>query len=124
MTPLTFDTGALIALERNRQRMRAIVATARADGLPILVPGACVVEWWRSRTDVREAILKCVLVVHTNDALVRLAGEALAKVPTATAVDALVMATAARYGSVVFTSDTEDLFRLQRAFPAVRVLGV
>ncbi|MBK9001189.1 MAG: hypothetical protein IPM35_36165 [Myxococcales bacterium] len=124
MTALTFDTGALIALERRRQRMRAIFKTARVDGIPILVPSVCVAEWWRGRTDVRETILQSVIVVHTEELLVKLAGEALGKFPSATCVDALVMATAATYGGVVFTSDIEDLFVLQRAFPSVRVLGI
>ncbi len=123
MTAYTFDTGALIALERNRQRMVTIFKTARADKIPMIVPGACVAEWWRGRTDVREKILASVLVVHTDDALVKLTGEALAQVPRASCVDAMVMATAARRGGVVFTSDVDDLTRLQRVFPSVRVLG-
>lgn len=123
MTAFTFDTGALIALERNRQRMVSIFKTARVDKIPMIVPGACVAEWWRGRTDVRERILASVLVVHTDDVLVKLTGEALAAVPKASCVDAMVMATAARRGGVVFTSDVEDLTRLQRVFPSVRVLG-
>ena len=124
MTAITFDTGALIALERNRQRLRAIFKTARVDGIPILVPGVCVAEWWPGRSDIRDKILAAVIVVHTDDSLVKLTGEALARVPGATCIDAMVMATAARHGGIVFTSDVGDLLRLQKAFPAVRVLGV
>lgn len=41
------------------------------------------------------------------------------------AVDVMVMAFAATYGgSVVYTSDVDDLERLAFHFPAVRVLGV
>ena len=36
------------------------------------------------------------------------AGEALAAVPEAIAIDAIVMAAAARKGGVVYTSDVED----------------
>jgi len=122
--PLTFDTGALLALERNRQRMVAVFKTAFADKTPIYVPSMCVVEWWRGRTDLREKILASVIVEHTDNALVRLTGEALAAVPSATSIDAIVMATAARRGGTVFTSDVEDLLRLQTVFPTVRVLGV
>jgi hypothetical protein len=120
----TFDTGALLALERNRQRMVTVFKTARTDKIPMLVPGPCVAEWWRGRTDVREKILASVIVVHGDDVLMKLAGEALAAVPKATCVDAIVMATAARRGGVVFTSDVDDLTRLQAVFPSVRVLGV
>jgi hypothetical protein len=120
----TFDTGALLALERRRQRTVGIFKTARVDRIPVVVPSMCVAEWWRGRTDVREKILAAVVVVHTSEVLVKLTGEALAAVPRATCIDAMAMATAAMCGGVIFTSDVEDLTRLQRAFPAVRVLGV
>ena len=44
---LTFDTGALIALERRTQRIWEIYRTAMKDAVPITVPVAVVVEWWR-----------------------------------------------------------------------------
>jgi hypothetical protein len=84
----------------------------------------CIAEWWRGRTDVREVILGSLIVVHTDDDLVRVVGEVLASIPSATCIDAIVMATAARRGGVVFTSDVDDPMRLQAAFPSVRVLGV
>ena len=124
MVAFTFDTGALISLERRRQRMLAVFKTARIDRVPVVVPSVCIAEWWRGRTDVREKILAAVVVQHTDDALVRIVGEALAKVPKATCIDAMAMAVAARYGGAIFTSDVGDLLRLQTAFPAVRVLGV
>ena len=51
-------------------------------------------------------------------------GEALAAVKNATAVDAVVMASAAQRGDIVYTSDVDDLERLRSHFPAVRVLGI
>jgi predicted nucleic acid-binding protein len=117
------DTGALIALERGKRRMIEIAKTARIDGIPLFVPSICIAEWWRGRTDLREKILAAMYVVH-DDALMRLAGEALAQVPKATTIDAVVMATAAWKKALVYTSDVEDLERLQRVFPTVRVLGV
>jgi predicted nucleic acid-binding protein len=124
MSAYTFDTGALIALERNRQRAVAFLKLARTDGARAVVPSVCVGEWWRGRTDVRERILAAVVVEHTDDDLVKVAGEALAAVPKASCIDAIVMATAARYGGIVVTSDVHDLFQLQTAFPDVRVLRV
>ena len=121
---LTFDTGALISLERRRQRMARVYATAVADGVPVTVPAVVVAEWWRGRTDVREMILRGLRVEDTTIALARLAGEALAAVPTAGAIDALVMASAARRGDVVYTSDFADLEKLQTYFPTVRLLAV
>jgi hypothetical protein len=121
---LTFDTGALIALERRRQRMARVYATAVADGLPVTVPTVVVVEWWHGRSDVREMILRGVRVEALSGDLARLAGEALAAIPRASAIDAIVMASAARRGDVVYTSDVTGLQRLQTHFPAVRLLPV
>lgn len=124
MTTLTLDTGALIALERRRQRVVALVRTAHEAGALIVVPSVCVTEWWRGRTDVREDILDATLVEHTDDALVKTAGAAIAELPGAGCVDAIVMATAARRGGTLLTSDVDDMLRLQAAFPSVRVLRV
>ena len=121
---LTFDTGALIGLERRRQRIARVYATAVADGIPVTVPAVVVAEWWRGRSDLRETILRGVRVEDTTTALARLAGEALAAVPGASAIDALVMASAAQRGDVVYTSDLGDLERLQVYFPTVKLLAV
>jgi len=124
MSDITLDTGALIALERRRQRMATLWRYARIRRIPISVPAAVITEWWRGRTDRRADILAGVDVEPLDDALARLAGEALAATPGATAVDAMVMASAARKGNVVYTSDVDDLSRLQRFFPGIRVFGV
>ena len=124
MIGLTFDTGALIALEHRRQRMKEVVERAIAVEQPITVPADVVGEWWRGRTDRRVRILAAVDVEVLTESLAKRAGEALAAVPGATLVDAIVMASAASRGDVVYTSDVGDLEALQRYFPAVRVLGV
>jgi predicted nucleic acid-binding protein len=121
---LTFDTGALVALERRKQRMTDVFVRARQERLPVIVPAVAVAEWWRGRTDVRTRILGGVLVESLDDALARLAGDALAAVRNATMADAVIMASAARRGSIVYTSDVDDLERLRAFFPTVRVLGV
>jgi hypothetical protein len=53
-----------------------------------------------------------------------MAGEAMTHVKRSTLADSVVMAAAARSGSVVLTSDFEDLDRLRAHFPEVRVLEV
>jgi hypothetical protein len=73
---------------------------------------------------VRDAILASVDVEPLTTGLAKVAGEALAAVHEATIVDAIVMASAAARGDIVYTSDVEDLERLRRHFPGVRVLGV
>jgi hypothetical protein len=44
---LTFDTGALIALEGRRSRIAEVLAAARTMRVPITVPTVVVAEWWR-----------------------------------------------------------------------------
>src|SRR4051812_32103241 len=121
---ITFDTGALIALERRRQKMRDTLERALQRDQPITVPADVVGEWWRGRTDLRERILASVDVELLTEDLAKRAGEALAAVPGATLVDAIVMASAASRGDVVYTSDLDDLQRLGRRFANVRVLAV
>jgi hypothetical protein len=82
-----------------------------------------VTEWWRGRSDARERVLSFLRIDPVDPELARTAGEALAAVTGATAIDAIVMASAARRGDVVYTSDVGDLTRLQRFFPSVRVLS-
>jgi hypothetical protein len=77
-----------------------------------------------SRAVLRAPVSKGAPTKRTNDALVKVTGEALAVVPKATTIDTIVMATAARRGGVVFTSDVGVLLRLQRVFPSVRVFAV
>lgn len=120
---ITFDTGALIALERRRQRMTDILARARSHEDTIVVPQVVLAEWWRGRSDWRERILAMLVIDRLTDACAKLAGEAIARVPGATAVDAIVMASAASRGDTVFTSDVDDLERLRAYFPGVRVLS-
>lgn len=121
---ITFDTGALIALERRTQRMWELYRTAMHDGIAITVPVAVLAEWWRGRTDVRERVLAGLRVESLHPPLALLAGEAIAAARGATLVDALVMASAALRGDIVYTSDVDDLERLSEHFPSVRVLAV
>ncbi len=121
---ITFDTGALIALERGKQRAVEILQSVLRRSGDVTVPAAVITEWWRGRTDVRDDILDSVIVEPLTSVVAKTAGEALAAVKGATAIDALVMASAARRGDLVLTSDVRDLERLRSFFPSVRVLGV
>jgi predicted nucleic acid-binding protein len=102
--------------------MREILERALAKDQPITVPADVVAEWWRGRTDLRDGILECVDVEPLTEELAKTAGEVLAAVSGATLVDAIVMASAASRGDIVYSTDVGDLQRIQRHFPAVRVL--
>jgi predicted nucleic acid-binding protein len=90
----------------------------------IVVPADVVAEWWRGQKTLRLGILASVDVEPLTEELAKAAGEALAAVKGATLVDAIVMASAASRGDLVYTSDVEELERLRTRFPGVRVLGV
>jgi hypothetical protein len=124
MKGLTFDTGALIALERRRSRISRVYTTAVEDGLIVTVPVVVVTEWWRGRSDIRERILRGLRIEPLDLALSQRAGEAAAAVNGASAVDAIVMASAARRDDIVYTTDFDHLTALHTHFPAVRVLSV
>ncbi len=130
---VTFDTGAFIAFERRKQRARTVFETLREQDVVITAPLPVIGEWWRGRTDWREQILASVQVEELTLAMVKLAGEALASLPEPPSrrrregpgfVDALVMASAASRGDVVYTGDVEDLERLTPFFPDVRILSM
>lgn len=121
----TFDTGMLVALERRKPRATDAFRAIIRRGLLPIVPAVVYTEWWRGRSDVREAILAMLVVEDMPPALCRAAGEALGAVRGSTLADAVVMASAAlRGGGVVYTGDADDLRRLQRHFPTVLVLPV
>lgn len=119
-----FDTGALIALERRDLRMSKRVMYLRESKGAIIVPAPVLGEWWKGRSDWREKILAPMILEPLDAPLAKTAGEATAKVKGATLIDAVVMASAARAGAIVYTADFDDLTRLQSFFPSVRVLSV
>ena len=121
---ITFDTGALIALERRGQRARKVLERATEQKVRITVPAAVITEWWRSRNDVRERILAGVRVEPLSESLAKVAGEALAAIKGATPIDAIVMASAAQRGDVGYTTDVSDLAKLAGYFRVVRVLSI
>jgi hypothetical protein len=120
----TFDTGMLVALERRKKRAWDLYRRLRERGAPVTIPTPVLGEWWRGRTDLREAICESSHVEPLSADVAFLAGEALATVSGATTIDAFVMAGAALRGDVVLTSDPKDLEKLRSFFPSVRVLSV
>lgn len=103
--------------------MLRMVGAAMMAGERITVPTVVLAEWWRGTPSRRMRELLAGLVIEPLEPRVaRIAGEAIGAIRGATVVDAIVMASAAQRGDTVFTSDVEDLERLQRHFPAVRVL--
>lgn len=118
MNGATFDTGALIALEKRDLSMLIKLRVLHQARIPITIPANAVVEWWRKGHG-QSAILGLGQIEPLSESIAKAAGEALAKVRGATAIDATVMASAAQRGDRVFTSDPTDMQRLHGHFRAV-----
>jgi predicted nucleic acid-binding protein len=123
---LTLDTGALIALERADKRMRIALQAAHQDGRVITVPAPVLVEWWRGGQGRQRHILDSLELEPLAGPLAKLAGEGLTALrqaspnsPQPSAIDAVVMASAAQRNDIVYTSDFDDLELLRSYFQGV-----
>ena len=103
--------------------MKAVLARIAARQLPVTIPAVVIAEWYRGQPDWRRVLAIAKWVEPTTEALARVAGAALSATTGRNAIDAIVMASAAQRGDVVYTSDVADLQMLARAFPEVRVFG-
>jgi predicted nucleic acid-binding protein len=106
---VTFDTGILIALERGKRAARELLASLIAGRRRITVPVAVIVEWWRG-SPLQTQLRKVLTVEDMNERIARAAGMALGAVPTATAIDATVMASAAISGDTSTRPTSTTLF--------------
>ncbi len=120
MPGVTFDTGALIALESHRLALRKIFHVAVRNAITITVPSVVVTEWWRAgvRQKLRAELLRAMYVEDLDKHLAMLAGVALGIVGGSTPIDAIVMASASKRGDTVYTSDPRDLEALRQGVPA------
>jgi len=113
--PLVYDTGALLAAERNDRRMIFLHNEAMLSTRQIVVPAPVLAQAWRGGAG-RQANLSVVLKVceidETSEQTAKAAGVLLGASSTSDAVGAIVVATALRLGAHVFTSDPNDLHKL------------
>jgi predicted nucleic acid-binding protein len=127
---ITFDTGALIALERNRLRIAKVYRAARAERRVITVPAVVVTEWVREGAGerARERLLRSMAVEDLTRELAERAGRVIGRVrgirPDKGTIDAIVMTSAWLRGDTIFTSDLVDLNRIKQAFPPFANLQV
>jgi hypothetical protein len=111
----------LIALERRRAGALALLRACRLSRARITVPAAVVTEWWRGS---HVALLESGALEPLTVDLAKQAGLLLAKARKANAVDAIVIASAARRGDLVATSHASDLVELARHVERVEVIRV
>lgn len=109
MSGLTYDTGALLAAERNDRRMWALHRRVLERGQLATVPATVIAEGWRDQPELVRLLDGCV-IESLDDARARAAGVLLALSRTRVgAVDATVVEGALRRGDQVVTSDRQDL---------------
>jgi predicted nucleic acid-binding protein len=118
---VTFDTGVLIALERRHAGALALLRACRISRASITIPAAVVAEWWRGT---HRALLEIGSIEPLSAELAQRAGELLAQTQGSNAVDATVVASAARRGDLIVTGDSTDLRRLAGSLRNVTVEGL
>lgn len=106
-----YDSGALIAADRDNRRMWALHARALQRGLRPIVPAGCVVEAWRGGRQPNLArLLDGCEVEVLDDGRAKRSGTLRAGViGSVSAVDATVVETAIRRGAAIVTSDRSDI---------------
>lgn len=128
---VVLDSEGLWAVANNRSEdARAVLASSRAAGVPVLVPAVVLAEtlFGDGRDARANQVVKRIQVVSITGALGRSAAELkrLAGVAGVGAtVDAVVVAvSAAAGGGVILTSDAPDIRRLAGAAPGVRIRAI
>ena len=137
MAVLVLDSEAVSALARphentdRHQRVRAAMRSAHSRNAPVRVPSAALVELYRGHgfDEPIDALLArgFAQVVTTGARIARIAGHLLADADAGSelAIDALVVATAVRFGGgLVVTHDPEDLGLLASRNHNVAVVGI
>jgi predicted nucleic acid-binding protein len=113
---MTFDTGVLIALERRSASAFALLRACRLSRAKITIPASVVSEWWRGT---HRALLDIGDIEPLTSNLAQEAGGLLAMTNRSNAIDATVVASAARRADILVTSDPADLQELAAHAPGV-----
>ena len=122
---VVLDAGALIALERGDERMRAVCREALRTRARLVVPAGVLGQVWRGGS--RQAVLGALLSGATTSVppldrpLAQASGVLCARAGTSDVVDASVVLVARRERAVVITSDPDDLRALDPAMPLERI---
>jgi predicted nucleic acid-binding protein len=128
---VVLDSEGLWAIARNdSEDARAVLASSREAGVPVLVPAIVLAEtlFGDSRDARANQVLKRLQVVPVSESVARVAAELkrlAAMTGVAGTVDALVVAiSVAAGGGVVLTADVDDIDKLAGAVSDVRIRPV
>lgn len=113
---LVFDAGALLALERANQRIRALLELSLKGGSQIVIPAGVLAQVWRDGAKqvplsrlLRDSSVK-VEALTANVA--RACGVLCGQSRTSDVIDASVVLAGVRHRAVILTSDPDDLRQL------------
>jgi len=125
MRGATLDSGALIAFERAKRAVVALIARALECGDRLAVPAGVVAQVWRDGTRqvrlVRLLASETIEVVALDDPMARAVGQLCGVTGAVDVIDASVVYCARQRDHIVLTSDAEDLRRID---PRVEYVAV
>jgi predicted nucleic acid-binding protein len=116
---ITFDTGALIAIEGRSRRMQALLDEIDRRGWEIAVPAGAVAQAWRGGP--RQARIAALLgdertqIVPLDDPTARAVGLLCGRSGHPDVIDVSVAVCARQHNMHVVTSDPEDLRAVDKA---------
>lgn len=125
MIGATLDSGALIAFERGRRNVVALVARALERKAVLAIPAGVVAQVWRDGA--RQARLVRLLasevaeIVALDDPTARAVGQLCGVTGAADVVDASVILCARERQQRIVTSDARDLRRIDPSIELVRI---
>lgn len=117
MAGVTYDTGALLAAERNDRRMWTLHAGYLAEEVVPIVPAPVLAEAWRGGS--RQASLSRLLamcdVEPMSEEQARSVGVLAGRAGHEDVIDVTVVEGAARRGDAVVTSDEDHIHKIAEA---------
>jgi hypothetical protein len=113
---ITYDTGALVAAERNDRLMWSLHRAALSRGLPPVVPAGVLAEGWRGGPQATlSRFLKGCHVEALSQAQARVVGALAARAHHDDIVDVSVVEGAVRRRHAVVTSNPTDIYKVADA---------
>ena len=121
---LTLDAGALIAFERNDGRVRCLLQEANTHGIAVHIPAGVIAQVWRGgarQARVARLVRSMDVSVNALDLEEAMAvGVVAGRSGVPDIVDGSVVLVARRTGSIVVTSDPDDLAQIDPSLTLVR----
>jgi predicted nucleic acid-binding protein len=113
---ITYDTGALVAVERSDRLVWALHRRALERAVRPTVPAGVLAQGWRGGPQAElSRLLKGCHVEPLDELRARAAGAACSRAGTADVIDATVVVGAVARGDLVVTSDRADIGRIADA---------